>query len=257
MARMHEPSFAEVIQKTFELYKNNLRLLFGVAIVAAIVEQLCQFFMLKLGLQEMMRLTSQEGFNAIQVHFGTGRMFSVAGLSMLSGIVMLTANAFYQQVVDGSWQGETPGPGEALVAVLRVLPVLVITSIIVKFLSGLFMMSILFFVGFLIGALFLVYMPVVLFEKQGVFQSLKQTVALTRLSYLRCVGIYIIVFALLSIPAVTGMLFNGQGPRFGLEQWLAIVISGFVYPWASTLILAQYYALKARQSNLQGDVTEE
>jgi hypothetical protein len=248
---IHEPSFNEVLQKTTELYKKNFKALMSIAIIAAIIQQACQAYMINLGLPKIMKIASEQGMEAVQSHIDPTKMLTIAFLAIIVGLVELISAAIYVQYINNSWQDKKTSIPDAAKSVLKVFVILIITSVIIKFISGVFMMGILFFIGILLTALFLVYIPIVLFEEKGVIQSLKSCIQLTKRSYLRCVGISVLTMAILTVPALISFaMANAESNIFALDQVIAALLSALIYPWLSVLILTQYYALKAKQTNL-------
>ncbi len=251
MSRMHEPTFAEIIHKSTELLKNNFKSLIAVSLFAAIVQQLCQVYLIQLGLNKVLQVASEQGVQAVQDSIPSSTMITIGLIFVVVGLVELISCAVYMVYANESWQGKKVSILSSLQNVIKVLPVLIITTILIKFVCGIFLMGILFFVGILLYALFLIYMPVVLLEKKGVFQSLKQCVNLSKCAYFKNVGITVFTFIALMIPSIVSMLLNqSDGLGFGIEQVVSVFLSALVYPWVSIIILGQYYALKAKQANL-------
>lgn len=250
MSRMHEPTFAEIINKSTELFKNNFKALIIVSIIAAVIQQLCQVYLLQLGLNKVLEVASEKGMQAVQDTIPSSTMLTIGLVFIVVGLVELITCSMYVIYANESWQDKKTSILSSLQSVLKVLPVLIVTTILIKFVCGIFLMGILFFVGILLYALFLVYMPVVLLEKKGIFQSLKQSVNLSKQAYFKCVGITLFTFIALMIPSIASMLLNQSGGLgFGIEQVVAIFLSALMYPWVSIIILGQYYALKAKQAN--------
>lgn len=252
MTRLHEPSFVEIIQKSLQLFKENFKTLALIALFATVLQQIAQVYMNQLGLNEMLKAASEQGMQAAQNTAGSSQIVTIALLSIGIALIELIITAFFQYHVNEYWQDKQTSISQSFQSVFRVLPVLIVTSVIVKFVCGVFFMGYLFFVGILLSALFLVYVPVILLEKKGIFQSLKDCVGLTKLSYFQCLGVTLFTLAMMLIPSLVSMLLNqAQGVGFGLEQTLSVLLSTIIYPFVSIVILAQYYALKAKQSNLQ------
>lgn len=264
MNLLNEPSFSEMMQKAWELYRLNFKRLFAIGLIVAILLELLILFakqsgMIELAMKVMQsNLTEKASENlALQL---TPKMQIISILIILMYlIVMPFATALYQHIVDHSWQEKTLTMSEHIKAVLSKMPFIIVATIIVTFLIASSLIISAMIMGVLaifVYAFFIIYIPLILFDQKRIISSLTESFQLVMGAFGKALMTAVVCYLILRIPSIAAMLIHGltgnqSDIAFGFDEVITVFLSGFLWPFVAILQLALFYALKARRHNLR------
>ncbi|TNF66000.1 MAG: hypothetical protein EP298_10675 [Gammaproteobacteria bacterium] len=264
MKLLNEPSFSEIIQRTWELYRQNIKRLFIIALIVSVLYQLFIIFMQRSGMIDLIYQMMQENAKGQDLSAFADKVTSTMHLVIATGIVFYLvilpfATALFQNVVDESWQGRSQPITKHVQFVLSRLIVIAIATLFVYLLLMLSVMvsSMIFgILGILVYAALIIYIPLILYDQKSAFSSISESFKLTIGAYTKSLGIAFICYILLNIPSIGEWLIQSATGTdnsliFGIDEVVTIFLSAFVWPLVAILKLALYYALKARRYNLK------
>lgn len=264
MKLLNEPSFSEVIQRAWELYRQNLKQLFIIALVIAVLYQLFIMLMHHSGMvnliYQMMNQKAEGKAVSSLANQVTATMHLVLFLGMAFYLILMPlVVGIFQNIVDDSWQGRHRTLSQHLSFVLPRLPTLAVATFLVYLLImvAVIISSMLFgLLGLLIYAALIIYVPLILYDRKNMFTSISESFRLTIVSFGKTCAIAVICYLLLNLPStaawiVQNMLETNNSLAFGIDEVISIFLAAFIWPLVAVLKLALYYALKAKAYNLK------
>ncbi|MCF6767271.1 hypothetical protein L3V86_02675 [Thiotrichales bacterium 19S11-10] len=265
MKLLNEPSFSEIIRRAWELYRQNLKQLFVVALIFSVLYQLFIMFMRQSGLVDLVYQVIQSNAEGkmlteeVSVQT-TASMHLVVAIGIFFYLVILPfATALFQNIVDVSWQEKSQSITEHVKFVLSKTVIIVIATVMVYILLLIAVMVSSIVMGLLalvVYALFIVYIPLVLYDQKKALSSLQESLKLTILAFGRSLAIAVLCYFLLNVPSVVEWAVQksmglDSSLVFGIDEVITIFVTAFIWPLVAILKLALYYSLKAKQYNLK------
>ncbi|MCF6764713.1 hypothetical protein L3V82_02930 [Thiotrichales bacterium 19S3-7] len=264
MKLLNEPSFSEIIQRTWELYRQNIKRLFIIALIISVLYQLFIIFMQRSGMVDLIYQMMLENAKGKSLTEYADKVTPTMHLVILIGVIFYLvilpfATALFQNIVDDSWQGRSQTISKHVRFVLSRLFIIALATLFVYMLLMVAVMisSVLFGIfGMLVYAFLIVYIPLILYDQKTVFSSLQESFKLTLGAYSKSLGIAVLCYLLLNIPSIGEWIIQTitgthDAIIFGIDEAVTIFLSAFVWPLVAILKLALYYALKARRYNLK------
>lgn len=249
MSNIHIPKFNEIISKSVELYKGSFKVLFYVAIIASVVREFLQVLINKMGMNKILIIAEKGGISAVQNQIDSSIITSIFIYACISGLIWVFVNAICMIILNNQWRRRANDSKVIIRIILSSAFTLIISSILAKVLIS---FGLMFYIipGLVLGTLFFVYMPAILFDGKGILVCLQYSFQLAKCNFGSTLIMCILTIFLTIFPDLIGLLIRAQAGmsnmEFGMDEVIISFVSALIIPFVSALILTQYYALRTR-----------